>query len=172
MIPCQPLNPTYVDLLVAPKQNSAIYIGSNVYNQPNTIKITPYSLQLFDISVNSTSYSSLGINCGSLNAFDISASSLTIGGNGGTSGQVLVSTGTGLPKWYNHVQTLCITPISRVGSITYTGFTNIPIIVATAITNDDNVINVSISSVTSIGCKWTTTSIANGINFVIYNTDH
>lgn len=108
----------------------------------------------------------------STGALDISASSLTIGGHTGSFGQVLVSTGGGLPVWFSipSVQRY-YTPTGTTGSVTYSGFTNVPVVVATAVSTDGSVINISVSSVTNTGCNWTTSSLALRVNFIIYTTD-
>jgi hypothetical protein len=106
-------------------------------------------------------------------ALDISASSLTIGGSTGTLGQVLVSTGGGLPVWFS-IPTVqrYYTPTGTTGAVTYSGFAAVPVVVGTAVSTDGSVISISVSSVTNTGCNWTTSSLALRVNFIIYSNDN
>ena len=61
-------------------------------------------------------------------------------------------------------------PNSTIGSITYDGLINVPVIMASA-SNDIHVINIALSDITSIGCNWTTSEISDRIDFIIYSTD-
>lgn len=61
-------------------------------------------------------------------------------------------------------------PNSTLGSITYDGIINIPVIVASA-SNDIHVINIALSNVTLTGCIWVTSEISDRIDFIIYSTD-
>lgn len=63
-----------------------------------------------------------------------------------------------------------INPSNTFGSISYNGIINVPVIVASASNNIDN-INIALSDVTPIGCNWTTSEISDRIDFIIYSTD-
>jgi hypothetical protein len=143
------------------------------------VNVTPNQ---FDLYSSQTSYSDpaasiISFTPSSIVAskhLDISATSLTIGGHAGSLGQVLVSTGSGLPIWrYVPFGNRYYTPTGTNGIVNYSsfGFVNPPVVVATAVANDGVVISISISSVTNTGCNWTTSTLAIRVNFLFYTTD-
>lgn len=158
--------------------NMSVDNGTNFYSIVNLTSTNPaFSLYSSASSYTDPSASILSLSPNSLiatNNLNISAGSLTIGGQSGSVGQVLVSTGTGLPIWrFIPFGNRYYTPTDTNGTVDYTsfGFVNSPVVVATAVGNDGVVISISVSSVTNTGCKWTTSTLALRVNFLFYTTD-